>query len=678
MPRYTSLSETFIRYLEVMLGLIADPLTRMEQKEWQEGNAEPNGRSTVFSNICGISTYFMAQGLQFTPPRAAFLADIDNYGQKDPRNHLPPDQCVDMMQGWLDENYDVWCVPSTLSLMQLVDYDSEKKTNFAELHWQLMLNYARSLLNADRIESDQYTQLMCDLEDFYMDSINATPVRNRYLHRMSIGIINDLELAIIKLVPPLTNLINSEPELAGKFPHARAMLARSVISFMCFMVGLHKVIQDSQLSVLRDITVHFRMMSEKETLDELRAKLLGYLKNVAPMEMPAEVGFLQRYDAGHRTEYARIAQSMYADLAKRVCRLDGAVKAEVAPWLSRLESSVVAAGTAQAEAPKPELESEQATWHSPPIEEAGATKGNGARGASSDARPSPSVSLKGASVEGDDPELDQVLSDLDSLVGLDRVKQDVRELINFLRIQKMREDKGLPTAPISRHLVFYGNPGTGKTTVARLLAQIYKSLGTIELGHLVEADRSKMVGQFVGQTAINVREMVDKAMGGVLFVDEAYTLVSDDRDNFGQEAVDTLLKLMEDKRDKLIVIVAGYTDKMNKFLASNPGLRSRFNKYFFFDDYTPEQLLMIIESLSSTSGFNLTGGSRQKLSELFHSLYQNRDENFGNARDARNIFEKTITHQANRIVRLANIDDRALTEIAAEDVPTFDQIRAMP
>ena len=272
--------------------------------------------------------------------------------------------------------------------------------------------------------------------------------------------------------------------------------------------------------------------------------------------------------------------------------------------------------------------------------------------------------------------LEELLKELDGLVGLERVKADVRQLINFIRVQKMRTEKKLKSLPVSRHLVFYGNPGTGKTTVARLLAQIYRTLEVLRRGHLVETDRAGLVAGYVGQTAIKTREAVTRSLGGMLFVDEAYALSSGGDNDFGREAVEMLLKMMEDHRDDLVVVVAGYTGNMQEFLDSNPGLRSRFNRHLQFDDYDTAQLVKIFEVFCGKAEFKLTPDGARELAARFDTLILLRDETFGNARTARNIFEATISKQANRIVSLTAIDEQVLTTLEAADIPTEEELRA--
>ena len=266
------------------------------------------------------------------------------------------------------------------------------------------------------------------------------------------------------------------------------------------------------------------------------------------------------------------------------------------------------------------------------------------------------------------PDFDELMSQLEELVGLEDVKKDIKNLVNLMKVRKLREANELPVPPMSLHMVFMGNPGTGKTTVARIVSGLYAAIGVLQKGQLVEVDRSGLVAGYVGQTALKTQEVIKKAIGGVLFIDEAYSLSSGGENDFGREAIETILKAMEDHRKELIVIVAGYTGPMEKFLSSNPGLESRFNKYFFFPDYNGEQLMAIFRNQCKKNGYVLSEEAEKAAVALFTDLYENRSDNFGNGRDVRNCFEDMVVRQSNRVAQLDNPTKEDLMAVLPEDL----------
>lgn len=260
-------------------------------------------------------------------------------------------------------------------------------------------------------------------------------------------------------------------------------------------------------------------------------------------------------------------------------------------------------------------------------------------------------------------------TELKNLIGLESVKEEVEALTNYIRIQKTRGEKGLKTSPISYHCVFTGNPGTGKTTVARILAKIYKSLGVVSKGQLIETDRSGLVAEYVGQTAVKTNKIIDSALDGVLFIDEAYSLIAGGESDYGKEAIATLLKRMEDDRDRLVVILAGYTKEMKDFIDSNPGLQSRFNRYIEFPDYNADDLYQIFCKQVKQFDYTMTEDAEQALKEYLAYQVTHKDQNFGNARFVRNVFERTLQNQANRLAKEVNLTTEKLSQIEKIDLP---------
>ncbi len=292
------------------------------------------------------------------------------------------------------------------------------------------------------------------------------------------------------------------------------------------------------------------------------------------------------------------------------------------------------------------------------------------------------VKLEGYADAIENDSLEAVTAELESLIGLEEIKQSFKQLRNFLRVQLERQERGLKTADMSLHLVLTGPPGTGKTTVARLVGRLYKQLGFLKRGHLIETDRAGLVAGYIGQTALKTEEVLNKAMDGVLFIDEAYALAPRDGEghrDFGYEAIEVLLKRMEDKRARLAVVIAGYHDEMQQFIDSNPGVRSRFNRFFEFKHFQAKDLVIILEKFVTDDGYILDPRAKELCGYIFEGALELPARNFGNARFVRNLFEKILEQQANRVAENADgLSDEALSTILPEDIPDEEGVPRLP
>lgn len=365
-------------------------------------------------------------------------------------------------------------------------------------------------------------------------------------------------------------------------------------------------------------------------------------------------------DARHGTDYSRVFIRMVTNILLYIAAVDDEVTIAEAAYITECSDKLTAicdgANVKKSKAPLDPRE-----YVTSGEDAFTARVGTSTSGGSTAAAPA------AEEAPAEKPDLDDLMAELDSLVGLSTIKKEVKTMMNLVKVRKLREENGLPNSEMSLHMVFLGNPGTGKTTVARLISGLYAAIGALSKGQLVEVDRSGLVAGYVGQTALKTQEVIQSALGGVLFIDEAYSLSSGGENDFGREAIETILKAMEDHRNDLVVIVAGYDEPMEKFISSNPGLQSRFNKYLYFPDYNGEELMAMFRSRCKKNGYELTEEADAFAVEFFNEMYENRDDNFGNGRDVRNRFEDIISRQANRLAGMETPTKEDLMTIIKDD-----------
>lgn len=447
-----------------------------------------------------------------------------------------------------------------------------------------------------------------------------------------------------EVVPGATELF-SKLEKGGELGHLIFGIAVVIIS------GKRITAKEAVLlrALRKEFGPHYSEAEETSTIELLRKIYDEHWVPLATSFRPVLDGLLvfiapfEAYDVLHGSATLGTVRALLFRVANVVAKADGRVTQREEKLLDgikqKLWTSAMATSSDQEKDPSPEAA----------------------------AAPVNAVAAVGSSTEAS-ASLEQLLEELSSLVGLATVKDDVKELVNFVKIQELRRARGLPVVDLSHHLVFTGNPGTGKTTVARLVAGIYRALGLLSKGHLVETDRSGLVAGYVGQTAIKTRQIAESAVGGVLFIDEAYGLAGRNGQDYGGEAIEILLKFMEDRRSDFVVIAAGYPTRMQDFLHANPGLQSRFSRQLKFDNYSVEELLSIFEVLCRKAHYSVSSSARDKVRGVVAAAIGNADETFGNARFVRNLFEEALRNQANRLVSLADVGMATLTTLEAADI----------
>jgi SpoVK/Ycf46/Vps4 family AAA+-type ATPase len=425
---------------------------------------------------------------------------------------------------------------------------------------------------------------------------------------------------------------------------------------------------------LREPTM--RALLECEARDAAKKAAAGDGRSPRRSEVTGAKAFaglaaIAAFDAENGTVYADAVRRAYYAYCECLMKSDGSVSFEEEVKLKLLREEIYR--VAPAPSPGGKARGEGATKGKPE-----SPRKPRAKGPDDPPRPVKRSAKNGSAAKASsavrEESLEDVMKELDSLIGMEAIKEQVKTFSNYMKVQAERKRQGLPVPALSLHAVFTGPPGTGKTTIARIIGRLYKCLGLLRSGHLVEIDRAGLVAGYVGQTAKLVDKAVEEAMDGILFIDEAYTLSPpDDARDFGQEAIDVLLKRMEDRRERLVVVVAGYPDEMKRFIESNPGLSSRFSRYFRFDHYSSEELLAIFRRFADNVAMIADAPANKKLLALIEYFRKRRDRSFGNGRFVRNLFENIVERQSNRIAGISPLTRETLCAIKAADVPSAEE-----
>lgn len=627
----------FRRLMDAVLKNVSEPLQSRLFDTWNAGEDVPDSGRQMATDLLLIASSLHVKKNGLSHGQYAFLGDLYDHCLHKERGSSVEEYKKKLLDLVTDNEF--YWEPPIASLNLLRGYDAASKTTIAPMYKDLLLKIVTVTLTHVEKPTPADNQLLAEYDQLWTEIVTATRTPSKRVHPDSSPLIADINRAVLELIVPAKEVIKAVDELQRMpgLKDTEGFIRKSFTNYCAQAILADSHVDQKELELFYDLAPTLMFFGNQGSIQNLQEAFQRASKNIEPNETPLLVSILDMYDRSMHTELGARARSLYFRLANTAFKADLTVSPDELEWLEKFKDTLY---------PHETLE-----------------------------RVEQLVSADGIEKLPDRPvfgniSVEQSLEELNNTVGMDRVKQDMAQLVNFIKVQQMREQKGLPGSGVPKHFVFCGNPGTGKTSVARILSNIYKALGIFKKGQIVQASRADLVVEgHPGKSAIKVKDSSFAAIGGVLFIDEANELLHEGvQDPQGKEAVETLIKAIEDRPETIVVVLAGQQDKMERFLNSNTALKTRFNKAFYFDDYSPEQMLEIFQSFCSRAAFQTSPNVLRLVKSLFEQIHAERGEGFGNAKEVRRIFEGIIGNQANRIIALLPVNEEILSTITEEDV----------
>lgn len=636
----SSHSRSFRRLFDTTVSNIAPPLQERLNEVARSGEEPQDASNQLALDIVLVATSLHVRKGGLTKQQYAFLGDMCDHANRQDYLATSIEEHAQRFADKAKED-ELYHEPPTDSLNLLRGYDALQQTQFARMYKDFLMKIVSMTLTTCEKGTPEDEIVSAEFDSFWTEVATATRSPKTRVHRESSTLIDDLNKAVLEFVGPTREVVKAVDQLSQMegLKDTEGFIRRTFTNYCAQAILVDSVVDSRELELFHDLAPTLMFFGKRGSIENLKELFRNAAKNIAPTEMPLLVSILDIYDHSRRTDLGKRARALYFKLANTAFKSDTTVNDEEMVWLNQYTQTLFPGGITQ-QAPKRSLyESRKTETSTRPI-----------------------MSLKHQAESK--MTFEQSLEELNSLIGLHQVKHDFAQLVNFIKVQKMRAEKGLPGSSLPKTLSFYGNPGTGKSTVAKILANIYRDLGLLKKGQVHEVNRADLGGP--SQVPGKLREAVSSTRGGVLLINDAWMIVQDTP--HAEAYVESLVSAMRDHKDAVVVVLAGNAERMEQFIDSYSSLKERFNRFLVFEDYTPAQMYEMYEQLCSRAAFHTSPSAQKMVQSIFDQLYARRNEYFGNAREVRRVFDGIIGTQANRVISLPDVNEEDLSTITDEDV----------